>query len=100
MNRFSCHLSGQHTYVLAVGARTIENLILPHVEVEDHDQKDDAIIEPLSGDRYLGIFPTEDICGEAREVDVNGGSEMREVPILHDDQQIHDEDKGGQKSSR
>jgi hypothetical protein len=36
------------TCVLSVGLGIVEDLVLPHVQVEDHDKKDDAVVEPFA----------------------------------------------------
>ena len=35
------------TCVLTVGLGVVEDLVLPHVEVEKHDEEDDPVVEPF-----------------------------------------------------
>ena len=41
------------TDVLSIEFWPVENLVLPHVQVEDHDKEDKAIVEPFSGYLYF-----------------------------------------------
>ena len=46
--------------VLAIHKRFVKYLVLPHVEIKDHDNKDDAIIvEPFSRDANLSSRKAE-----------------------------------------
>ena len=42
--------------VLAKGKRIIKDLIFPHVKIENHDDENDAIVEPFTSHVYRPIF--------------------------------------------
>ena len=52
--------------VLAERERVVEDLVLPHVEVEDHDDEDDAVVEPLTGHVHRPVL----LLQAARRIDV------------------------------
>ena len=41
---------------MAVGERFVEDLIFPHVQVQDHDNEDDPVVEPFSRDVNVQRF--------------------------------------------
>ena len=45
--------------VLAIHKRFVKYLVLPHVEIKDHDNEDDAIVEPFSCDANLSSRKAE-----------------------------------------
>ena len=88
-----------HARVLAVVLRLVEDLVLPHVQVEQHDEEDDAVIEPFARDFDFHEVEADFVPVEAGQIDVERVGEVGEVPILHHDRQIHDQDERGQKRS-
>ena len=42
--------------VLAIGKRFVEDLIFPHVQVQDHDNEDDTVVEPFACDVNVQRF--------------------------------------------
>lgn len=45
--------------VLAIHKRFVKYLVLPHVEIKDHNNEDDAIVEPFSRDANLSSRKAE-----------------------------------------
>ena len=74
------------TYVLTIFFRIIKNLVLPHIQIEYHDQKNDPIIEPFARDLQFHGIEADNVLVKARQIDVQSVGKVRKVPILHDDQ--------------
>ena len=88
------------TYVLAVFLWVIKDLVFPHIEIENHDEKNDAIIEPFSRNLNFYRFNTDGLFVQTGQVDVQCIGEMWKVPILHDNQKVQNENSGAQKGTR
>ena len=74
------------TYILSIFFRIIENLIFPHIQIENHDQKNDAIIEPFPRNLKFHGIKADNVLVKARQIDVQSAGKVRKVPILHDNQ--------------
>ena len=76
--------------VLAEVEGLVEDLVLPHVQVQDDHQEDDAVVEPLAGHVHRPVLPPQaarqpDVDRRrvhARKLDVQVALETREIPVL------------------
>jgi hypothetical protein len=51
----------------------------------------------LTRDINFGVLAVKRGDAESGQVDVKRRGEMGEIPVLHDDQQVHDQDEGRQE---
>lgn len=70
--------------ILTVHVWFIEDLVFPHVQVENHYDEDDAIVEPFPCDMDVtpGKVEVEVPSVEARKLYFHASVKVRKVPIL------------------
>ena len=70
--------------VLAVCEGIVEDLVFPHVQIENHNDEDDPVIKPFPRDADVspGEMEVKVPCVETWKFNVQTSVKVREVPVL------------------